>query len=215
MARSCLIWRSPSINATRACRDFRRAPHYPQLKVCLVESSASSTPALVRYIGYVSTATGVIASFMILAAVLITCQMIFIRAVLGKSTIWQTEAVIYLMIAATLLGLAYVQKLKGHVGVDLVPTLLGPKGRRLLSIFTLVLTGAMIVLMFYYAYDMWHFAWKRGWKSETIWAVPLWIPYLSVPLGFGLFLLQLAADLWMVIRGDDIIAPVAAQDRRH
>ncbi len=48
--------------------------------------------------------------------------MIFVRAVLNRSTIWQTEAVIYLMIAATLIGLPYVQKLRGHVGVDLVPT---------------------------------------------------------------------------------------------
>lgn len=172
-------------------------------------------PLLVRYIGYVSTATGVLASFMILASVLITCQMIFIRAVLGQSTIWQTEAVIYLMIAATMIGLAYVQKLKGHVGVDLIPTMMGPQGRRIMAMFTLSVTAVMMILMLYYAYDMWHFAWKRGWKSETIWAVPLWIPYLSVPLGFSLFLLQLAADLWMVIRGQDIGAPVAAEDRRH
>lgn len=178
-------------------------------------SSVSSTPVAVRYIGHLSTFSGVIASFMILASVLITCQMIFIRAVLGRSTIWQTEAVIYLMIAATMIGLAYVQKLKGHVGVDLIPTLLGPKGRRIMAICTLIITAMMMILMLYHAYDMWHFAWRRGWKSETVWAVPLWIPYLSVPLGFGLFLLQLAADLWMAIRGEDIGAPVAAEDRRH
>lgn len=172
-------------------------------------------PPVVRYIGYVSTATGVIASFMILASVLITCQMIFIRAVLGKSTIWQTEAVIYLMIAATMIGLAYVQKLKGHVGVDLIPTMLGEKGRRVMAFFTLTVTALMMMLMLYYAYDMWHFAWARGWKSETVWAVPLWIPYLSVPLGLLLFLLQLAADLWMVVCGKDIGAPIAPEDRRH
>ncbi len=150
---------------------------------------------------------------MILAAVLITCQMIFIRAVLGRSTIWQTEAVIYLMIAATMIGLAYVQKLKGHVGVDLIPTMLGPKGRRVMAIFTLSVTALMMILMLYHAYDMWHFAWERGWKSETVWAVPLWIPYLSVPLGFCLFLLQLAADLWTVISGDEIAGSATAEIR--
>ena len=163
--------------------------------------SEPNAPALVRAIGHLSTFCGVIAAFMILAAVLITCQMIFLRAVLGQSTIWQTEAVIYLMIAATLLGLGYVQKMKGHVGVDLIPTLLGPRGRRVLAGITLLVTAAMIAVMLYYAWDMWHFAWARGWKSETIWAVPLWIPYLSVPVGFGLYLLQLAADLWMVAAG--------------
>jgi TRAP-type C4-dicarboxylate transport system permease small subunit len=58
---------------------------------------------------------------MIVISVAITCQMIFVRFVLNQSTIWQTEAVIYLMIAATLLGLPYVQKLRGHVNVDLMP----------------------------------------------------------------------------------------------
>jgi TRAP-type mannitol/chloroaromatic compound transport system permease small subunit len=58
---------------------------------------------------------------MIVAAVAITCQMIFVRFVLNGSTVWQTEAVIYLVIAATLVGLPYVQRLRGHVNVDLVP----------------------------------------------------------------------------------------------
>ena len=53
-------------------------------------------------------------------------------------------------------------------------------------------TIAMIAVMLYYGYDIWHFAWARGWKSDTVWAVPLWIPYLSIPLGFGLLLLQLS-----------------------
>lgn len=182
-----------------------------------MNSAAPNTemPLAVRLIGHLSTICGVIASFMILASVLITCQMIFIRAVLGRSTIWQTEVVIYLMIGATLIGLPYVQKLKGHVGVELIPSMLGRQGRRILAFTTLLVTAGMIAVMLYYAYDMWHFAWKRGWKSETVWAVPLWIPYLSVPVGFGLMLLQLAADLAMVVWGGDPHAPVAPEDRRH
>ncbi|MEM8754308.1 MAG: TRAP transporter small permease, partial [Pseudomonadota bacterium] len=34
---------------------------------------------------------------------------------------------------------------------------------------------------------------------DTVWGVRLWIPYLSIPIGFGLFLLQLVADLVAVI----------------
>ncbi len=158
-------------------------------------------PALVRLIGHISSICGVIASFMILAAVLITCQMIFIRAVLNKSTIWQTEVVIYLMIGATLIGLPYVQKLRGHVGVDLMQTLLPLRMRRMLSAITLVITGVMIAVMVWYGYEMWHLAWARNWKSETVLAVPLWIPYLAIPVGFFLFFLQLVGDLWMNLTG--------------
>lgn len=161
-----------------------------------------SNPIL-RVIAALSTLCGWIAALMILASVLITCQMIFVRFVLERSTIWQTEAVIYLMVSATLLGLPYVQMLRGHVNVDLVPLWTRGVVRRVLAMLVLVATLVVIGLMTFYAYDMWHEAWKRGWKSETIWAVPLWIPYLALPLGFGLYLLQLAADLVAVGLGID------------
>ncbi|MGB3689352.1 MAG: TRAP transporter small permease [Jannaschia helgolandensis] len=158
-------------------------------------------PVAIRYIGHVSTLCGIAASLMILASVLITCQMIFVRTVLNRSTVWQTEVVIYLMIAATLIGLPYVQKLRGHVGVDLLPTLLPASFRRALAGITLAVTAAMMAVMLFYGWEMWYLAWVRNWKSETVMAVPLWIPWLFVPLGFGLFLLQLAADLWLTLRG--------------
>lgn len=176
---------------------------------------ATKESGIVRVIGGISTACGVVASFMILAAVLITCQMIFVRAVLGKSTIWQTEAVIYLMISATLIGLPFVQKLKGHVGVDLLPTLLPRRLSRALTLFTLALTLGIILVMLYYGWDMYHLAWSRGWRSETVWGVPLWIPYLSIPVGFGLFALQLLADLWDAVTRNSVPLARKPEDRRH
>ncbi len=163
--------------------------------------SPRTLPFGVRLIGHVSTVCGVLAALMILSAVLITCHMIFVRAILNRSTVWQTEIVIYLMIAATLIGLPYVQKLRGHVGVDLLPTLLPARATRGLAIATLVLTTGMMLIMLWYGWEMWHLAWERGWKSETAVAVPLWIPWMFVPLGVGLFVLQLASDLWLSIRG--------------
>lgn len=172
-------------------------------------------PFPLRAINAVSTACGVLASFMILASVLITCQMIWVRFILNKSTVWQTEAVIYLMIGATLIGLPYVQKLRGHVSVDLLETMLPPSMRRGLTIFTLVVTTLMMAVMLFYGWEMFHLAWSRGWKSETVWAVPLWIPYVSVPLGLFLFLLQILSDLLAVILRLDPQSFEITQDRRH
>ncbi len=156
-----------------------------------------------RAVGAVSTACGVIAAAMILASVIITCQMIFVRFVLGRSTIWQTEAVIYLMISATLIGLPYVQRLRGHVNVDLVPMLLPRALRKALALLTLGLTLAIVGVMALYGYELFAVALDRGWRSDTVWGVPLWIPYLAMPVGFGLFLLQLAADLLSVVLGQE------------
>jgi len=151
--------------------------------------------AFIRTVNAISQTVGVIAAGMIVVAVAITCQMIFIRYFLNGSTIWQTEAVIYLMVGATLLGLPYVQKLKGHVNVDLVPMLLPPAGRKLLLIVSFLAAIAILSVMTYHGAELVHISFSRGWVSETVWGPPLWIPYLAMPLGFGLFALQLLADL--------------------
>ncbi|WP_434053771.1 MAG: TRAP transporter small permease [Roseibium sp.] len=156
-----------------------------------------------RAVAAISTLAGWCSSAMIVAAVAITCQMIFVRFVLNGSTVWQTEAVIYLVIAATLVGLPYVQRLRGHVNVDLIPLSLGPRARFLLAMLTSVLSIVIVSIMLWYGFEYWHFAWDRGWRSDTVWGVRLWIPYLSIPIGFGLLLLQLIADLVAVLTGTD------------
>ncbi|PCJ09488.1 MAG: C4-dicarboxylate ABC transporter substrate-binding protein [Rhodobacteraceae bacterium] len=159
---------------------------------------AGNNPFL-RAVAAISTLAGWVSAAMIVAAVAITCQMIFVRFVLNGSTIWQTEAVIYLVISATLIGLPYVQSLRGHVNVDLIPLMLPKPARMALAILTLSASIVIVAIMLWYGFEYWHFAWARNWHSDTIWGVRLWIPYLSLPVGFALFLLQLIADLVAVI----------------
>lgn len=167
-----------------------------------VAAHAGNNPFL-RLVAAISTFAGWCSAAMIVAAVAITCQMIFVRFVLNGSTVWQTEAVIYLVIAATLVGLAYVQRLRGHVNVDLVPLALKPRARFYLAVITSLLSITIVSVMLYYGFDYWHYAFERGWRSDTVWSVRLWIPYLSIPVGFGLLLLQLIADLVAVVTGID------------
>jgi len=98
-----------------------------------------------------------------------------------------------------LIGLPYVQRLRGHVNVDLIPLALSPRPRMVLCVITLSLSIATIAMMLWYGFEYWHFAYERNWKSDTVWGVRLWIPYLSIPVGLGLLLLQLIADLVAVL----------------
>jgi TRAP-type C4-dicarboxylate transport system permease small subunit len=161
----------------------------------------------IRWVNRLSQGIGILSAFMIVAAVVITCQMIVIRYFFNESTVWQTEAVVYLMISATLIGLPYVQKLKGHVNVDLIPMMLPPVLRKIVVLVTLFAALFVLALMAFYGYEMTHMAFTRGWKSETVWAFPLWIPYLSIPVGLGLFCLQLLADFFETLRtkAEDIV----------
>jgi len=163
-----------------------------------VVSLADKNPFL-RIVAALSMVAGWCSAAMILAAVGITCQMIFVRFVLNGSTIWQTEAVIYLAIGSTLIGLSFVQKMRGHVNVDLIPLSLGSRARFVMAIFTLTLSILMVAILLWHGFEFWHLAFERNWKSDTVWGVRLWIPYAALPIGFALFLLQLSADLVAVV----------------
>ncbi|MDB9862204.1 TRAP transporter small permease subunit [Litorivicinus sp.] len=153
----------------------------------------------IRTVNGVSQLMGLVAASMIVISVLITCQMIFIRYFLNGSTIWHTEAVVYMMVSATLLGLPYVQKLKGHVSVELVPIMLPPPARKGLMMVSYLAAITILSVMTFYSAEIVYLSYIRGWTSETVWGPPLWIPYLTMPVGFGLFALQLLADLLDVL----------------
>jgi TRAP-type C4-dicarboxylate transport system permease small subunit len=160
---------------------------------------AGDSPPFVQAVEKFSTLAGWISALLIVGAVTITCQMIFVRFVLNGSTVWQTEAIIYLVIASTLFGLPFVQLLRGHVNVDLVPMWLPEKGRHRLLLLTLALSCGIVALMFFFGLEFWYQAYAGGWRSDTVWGVRLWIPYLPLPLGFGLLLLQLLSDLYVAV----------------
>ncbi len=152
-----------------------------------------------RVVSFFSTLSGWCSDGMTLAAIAITCQMIFVRFVLNGSTVWQTEAVVFLIVAATLIGLPFVQQLRGHVNVNLIPLMLPAKGRYFLAIFTYSVAIITISMMLWFSYEFWHLAFTRGWTSDTVWAPQLWIVYSSLPIGFGLLILQLLADLAAIV----------------
>jgi len=89
------------------------------------------------------------------------------------------------------------------VSVDLLPMMLPPGLRKGLIALTLIASIIVIGVMLFYGFEQWHVAFERNWKSDTVWGVRLWIPYLALPVGFAVFLIQLLIDLYGVLSGAD------------
>ncbi|MBW2451018.1 MAG: TRAP transporter small permease [Deltaproteobacteria bacterium] len=155
----------------------------------------------IRGVALLSRVAGVVAGSMIVVSVLVVCQMVFIRYILRGSVIWQTEFVTYLLIAATLVGSPYVLLTKGHVNVELLPRYLGPRARFVVALLAAVIALVFCIITAWAGYEEWNDAWSNNWYSDTIWAVRLWIPYLAMPVGFGLLALQYVADLACLVTG--------------
>ena len=144
---------------------------------------------------------GCFAALLIALGVLVVCEMVFVRYVLGHNTIWQTDFVTYSLVAATFLGSPYVLMTRGHVNVDVVPHYAGPRLRMALAIFAAAVTLAFAITMAILTFLFWKEAWDNQWVSDTMWRARLWIPYLSMPIGLGLLTLQALADLVALIQG--------------
>ena len=150
---------------------------------------------LVRAVRRLSSICGVVAAFCLAAACAVVCQMVFMRYVLNASTIWQTEFVLYSVVAATLIGSPYVLAIRGHVNVDLLGPALGPGARRAQKLLASMLGIAFCGLVAWSGWRYFHEAWREGWVTESVWAPPLWVVLLPMPLGLGMLTLQYAVDI--------------------
>lgn len=156
-------------------------------------------PLWVTAVGGASKLFGVVAAGMILLSVIVVCQMVFVRTVLGQSSIWQTEFVMYLLVAATFIGAPYILLTRGHVAVDVLPLMVGQGKRRVLYAVGTLISLAFCGFFLYAAIPWWYETWESGQTTSSLWRARVWIPYLSVPVGLALLCMQLLADLWMVL----------------
>ncbi len=148
-----------------------------------------------------SRACGVVAAAALVLACLVVCEMVFVRYVLEASTIWQTEFVLYSVVASTLIGSPYVLSVGGHVKVDLVSQFLAPRARRILNVIASTMGFIFCLVLAWSGGRYFYEALIEGWVTESVWAPPLWILLLPLPIGIGLLCLQYCAQIGEILGG--------------
>ncbi|MFT5489618.1 MAG: TRAP-type C4-dicarboxylate transport system permease small subunit [Alphaproteobacteria bacterium] len=164
----------------------------------------------INSVKFLSRIAGIASAALVGAAIIVVCQMVFMRYALNASTIWQTEFVIFSLVGATLIGSPYVLLVKGHVNVDLLPLYFGARGRFILALLASFGGLTFCGLLAWTGWELFYEALINGWRTETVWSLPLWIPYLALPLGIGLLSLQYVADILALLTGREM--PFAKRD---
>ena len=116
----------------------------------------------IQVVSGLSRIAGVIAAAMIAIAVLVVCQLVFMRYALGASTYWQTEFVSYVLIGATFIGSPYVLLTRGHVNVDLLPSYLGKRARFFMAVFAGSVSLIFCLILAWTGFTLWHESWSLG-----------------------------------------------------
>lgn len=155
----------------------------------------------VRVVTFLSRVAGVTGAVLIGVAVLVICDMVIERYVFNRTTIWQIDVVTYCIVGATFIGSSYVLMTRGHVNVDILPLHVRPRLRYWLALATSLTAFAFCVAIFVLCTAYWYQAFAENWLSNTVWRARLWVPYLSMPIGLGLVVLQYLVELLCLVTG--------------
>ena len=150
---------------------------------------------LARALVVVNRAVMMLGMVALLAAALILSSSVVTRYFLHASTDWQDEASVFCLVGATFLCSAFVQAIRGHVGIEAVSSLLSARVNRVRVAVVDVLCLAFCVFFAWKSCTLLHEAWAEGQTTSSSWAPPLWIPYLLMSLGMMLLSLQLVVQV--------------------
>jgi len=143
-----------------------------------------------KVIDNVTIVSGWLAALSTVVAAIVVTEAIVVRKLLNISTIWQTEAAVYMLMFTVFVGAAFVQKNEHHLNVDLLLIYLPPRPREIVMIFVSILTFGLVTLLAWHSWPMWWQAVLEGERSETLWGPPMWIPLFFLPFGMTLLSLQ-------------------------
>ena len=131
----------------------------------------------------------------LVAASLVLTSSVVTRYVFKASTDWQDETAVFLLVGATFLCGAFVQSIRGHVGIEAVATLLSRRANAWRQAGVDLLCLAFCALFAWKSWTLLHEAWVDKQTTSSSWAPPLWIPYVLMSLGMTLLTLQLVVHV--------------------
>jgi TRAP-type C4-dicarboxylate transport system permease small subunit len=125
---------------------------------------------------------------MMAVMVLLVFMNVVSRYIFNHSIIWAEEVSQYLMVWVAFLGAGLALRQGRHVAIEMLQDRLPSKARRmtrhLVALLLILFMGILIVLGFQFV----HFAWDQ---ETPVLNIPQGIPYLAVPIGALLLMIQL------------------------
>ncbi len=125
-----------------------------------------------------------IAAFGIAAGVVLAFVNVIARYIFESSLTWAGELTIYLFLWSTFFGAVYCFKKDAHIAVDVFLDKANPALKKLLILLTLLISAIYVGAIAYFGYQYVLLYIDLGEISVDL-NIPLWIPYVVVPISFA------------------------------
>ena len=128
---------------------------------------------------------------------IVVFSQVVLRYVFNTGISWGTELVEHMFLWTVMIGASYGFKHGVHLGVDMLVKKLPPKIRKVVVLFAVLIslgfTLGMCYLSVFYVYG------SYAMELMTVdLEIPVWIPHLALPFGFGMISIRLVQVLWLV-----------------
>ena len=142
---------------------------------------------------------GVIA-LLLATMTVVTFSQVVARYVFNTGAVWALELTQYLFAWLVLFGMSYGVKVGSHIGVDAFVKKMSPSTQRTVGIAAVILCMSYGAILFIGGWNLVDFAYVLDIESEDL-PIPQWLPYLILPIGFGLLFVRLAQVAYRIFSG--------------
>lgn len=125
----------------------------------------------------------------------ITSIDVCLRYVFHGALIWSVEVSEYMLVALSVLGIAYIQAQGKHIKVDFIFDHLQPRAQVVTAIFTTIIALLLFVLFTISGWRIAWDAWTLDVKSASIFKIPQFPVRVTVPIGSFVMCLYLLTEL--------------------
>ncbi|TQR12279.1 TRAP transporter small permease [Psychrobacillus soli] len=112
----------------------------------------------------------------------------------------------YLMVMLVFLSMSYVQKVDGHIRLDIIFERLSKRVQDILNIIFYLLAAAMMFFIGYQGFNMTLTAMQNNLIASGLINFPLWLSYIWIPIGSFLIMIRLILLVVLLGLGKDIQA---------
>jgi len=128
-------------------------------------------------------------------ATLILTYSVISRYLFKAPTDWQDEACVFMLIGVSFFSAASVQSYRGHIGIEVLSSLLPTKVNAIRLILVDVISFAFCSFFSWKSWTLFYEAWTEGQTTSSTFAPPLWIPYAMMAFGMSLLSLQIVLQI--------------------
>lgn len=138
---------------------------------------------------------GVIAGVLVLYCAFSIVWEVIARGLLNSPTEWVMEISTYCVLIAGFLGMGVAYAGKKHIHVDIFVSKMSPKTLTYVEVLTSLIGIFYSVIFMIYSWNMAMLSLEMNNCAPTTLGTPLWIPQLSMPIGFAVLCLQIIRTL--------------------